>query len=60
LKILKIERGGLTGQLRIKVDNMVPACCERIHGGNIADSLFYKRLSVRARRSVTRQREENE
>jgi len=25
---------------------MVSACCERIHGGSIADSLFYKRLSV--------------
>jgi hypothetical protein len=38
--------GGITRELSIKVDNMVPACCERIHGGSIADPLFDKRLSV--------------
>jgi hypothetical protein len=39
---------------------MVPACCERNLGGSIADTLFYKRLSVGARRFAPRQREEKE
>ena len=32
-------------RLRIKVGNMVPACLRNI-SGSIADTLFYKRLSV--------------
>ena len=58
--------GGITGGLSIKVGNMVPACCDRIHGGSIADTLFYKRLSLTSSgfsatvRHHARQREENE
>jgi hypothetical protein len=38
------------------------ACCDLDHGGNIADTLFYKRLSGRAFGSAIApaQREENE
>jgi len=54
--------GGIAAQLRIKVDNMVPACCERNFGGSIADTLFSMRLSLSsaAVRKHARQREENE
>ena len=51
---------------RIKVDKMVPACCMRKVSGSIADTLFYKRLSLSssmvsaAVRQYARQREENE
>jgi len=38
--------GGIKRGLRIKVGNMVPACCECKSGGSIADTLFYKRLSL--------------
>src|SRR5579864_7311286 len=38
--------GGSAGELRIKVGNMEPACCECNHGGTIADTLFLKRLSL--------------
>ena len=38
--------GGIAGELRIKVGNMEPACCECNHGGTIADTLFLKRLSL--------------
>jgi hypothetical protein len=34
--------GGIAGELRIKVGNMEPACCECNHGGTIADMLFLK------------------
>jgi hypothetical protein len=51
-------------RLGIKVDNMVPACCERHPGGTIADTLFSRRLSLssfeRSVRFHARQREENE
>src|ERR1700693_854905 len=36
--------GGITGGSSIKVDNMVPACCECNPGGSIADTVFQKRL----------------
>ena len=54
--------GGITGELRIKVDNMEPACCECNHGGTHADTLFPRRFSLRALSSaiMPRQREENE
>jgi len=40
---------------------MVPACCERIFGGSIADTLFSTRLSLFERCGPNaRQREENE
>jgi hypothetical protein len=57
--------GGTAGGNRIKVGNMVPACCECKPGGSIADTLFYKRLSLTsilsaAVRLHARQREENE
>jgi hypothetical protein len=63
------------GELSIKVDKMVAACCERNPGGSIADTFFRKRLSLismgrgtgrhmgRAERygpHYARQREENE
>src|ERR1700757_314039 len=38
--------GGIAGELRIKVGNMEPACCECNHGGTIADTLFLNRLSL--------------
>jgi hypothetical protein len=38
--------GGIARELRIKVGNMEPACCECNHGGTIADTLFLKRLSL--------------
>jgi hypothetical protein len=54
-------QGTTPRQLRIKVDNMVPACCERIFGGSIADTLFSTRLSLFERCGPNaRQREENE
>jgi hypothetical protein len=34
------------GRISIKVDKMVPACCECNPGGSIADSSFRKRLSL--------------
>jgi len=32
------RRGGTAGGTRIKVGNMVPACCEWYPGGSIADT----------------------
>jgi len=32
--------GGITGELRIKVDNMEPACCECNHGGTMRTRSF--------------------
>jgi hypothetical protein len=46
---LELHAGGITGQLRIKVGNIVAACCDRYPGGSTADTLFYKRLSLTSR-----------
>src|SRR5579864_9075214 len=46
--------GGIAGELRIKVGNMEPACCERNLGGTIADTLFLKRLSLTGKLECSR------
>jgi len=37
-------QGGIARGIGIKVDIMVPACCESNPGGSIADPSFQKRL----------------
>jgi hypothetical protein len=43
-----IPQGGLARELRIKVGNIVPSCCESNPGGSHADLLNPRRLSTQS------------